>query len=172
MPFGVLSPVDKTDEVTAVKVAESVDLVHGGDRASQPSHDLCRQLEAQVHALRSDVEEQIARGRRGAALSRKNLAKLSQLGWPRLPEQLVPRFRSHRHDAGKASLKFTKPRGTNQRGEVFAQASNDISILNAWVDRYDEKNRSPGQWRGNGLRDCIRVDGCFRRHVRDFRLRR
>src|SRR5205807_9592167 len=139
-----------------------------GDRASQPSHDLCRQLEAQVHALRSDVEEQIARCRRGAALSRKNLTKLSQLGRPRLPEQLVPRFRSHRHDAGKASLEFAKPRRTDQRGEVLAQATNDISILGAWIDRYNEKNRSPGQRRSNGLRDCIRIGGRSRRHRRRF----
>src|SRR2546430_11532696 len=144
MPFGVLRPVNKTDEVPAVKVAESVDLVHGGDRASQPSHDLCRQLEAQVHALRSDVEEQIARCRRGAALSRKNLAKLSQLGWTRLPEQPVPRFRSHRHDAGKASLEFAKPRRTDQRAEVLAQVSNDGSIRRPLVDPFIHENRSPG----------------------------
>src|SRR5206468_11165279 len=92
-----------------------------------------------------------------------DLAKLSQLGRPWLPEQPVPRFRSHRHDAGKASLKFTKPRRTDQRAEALAQVSNDSSILGPWVDRYNEKNRSPGQRRINGLRDCARIDGRFRR---------
>ena len=57
----VLRPVDKTDEVATVKITETMNLVNRADHRSKPSRDLRRQLEAQVHALRPDMKEHVAR---------------------------------------------------------------------------------------------------------------
>jgi len=65
-----------------------VHLVSRRDGATQPRHDLRRELEAHVHALGPDVEEEIARRRRGVMLA-LDLAKGMQLLGPRRAEQPV-----------------------------------------------------------------------------------
>src|SRR6266571_1276858 len=70
LPVGILRPIDEADEVATIEVAEPMHLVHGGDGGSKAGHDVRRKLEAQVHSLRSDVEEQIAWRRDGVPFSR------------------------------------------------------------------------------------------------------
>ena len=72
---GIFRPVDKAEQIAAVEVAKAVDLVDRRSRGPDPFHDLRRQLEAQIHALRPDVEQQVARGSDGMAPSRLDLAK-------------------------------------------------------------------------------------------------
>jgi hypothetical protein len=69
---------------------------------------LRRQLEAQIHALRADVEEQIAG--RGDRMTRARLdfPEWMQLGWSRRPKDPIPNVRSKSHHAGKASLKIAE----------------------------------------------------------------
>src|SRR3989442_13598575 len=90
LTLGVLCSIDKTDEVAAVKVTKPMNLVNRADCGSKPSNNLRRQFEAQVHALRPNMPEHVARCRDCMTLSGPYLAKLVQLSWPRLPEYLVP----------------------------------------------------------------------------------
>ena len=59
--FRILCPVDETDEVAAVEETESMHLVYWRDCGPKPGHDSRRQLEAQIHPLRADMEEHVAR---------------------------------------------------------------------------------------------------------------
>src|SRR5712664_1386668 len=86
LTLGILCSIDKANEVTAVKVTKPMNLINRADCGSKPSHDLRRQLEAQIHALRPNMPEQVARCRDSMTLSRPYLAKLVQLSWARLPE--------------------------------------------------------------------------------------
>src|SRR5437773_2746852 len=90
LPLGILRPIDETDEVAAVEVTEPMHLVHGGDRGSKPGHDVRRELEAQVHSTRSDVEKEVARSRDRMALPCLEFAKRSELGGTRRSEEPVP----------------------------------------------------------------------------------
>src|SRR6266567_2578045 len=56
----VLSPVDESDKVAAVKISEPVNLVYRTNCGSQPSHYLRCQLETEVHPLGANVKENIA----------------------------------------------------------------------------------------------------------------
>ena len=53
--------IDKPDQVAIVEVTEPMHLVHRGDGVAQANHNLGRELEAHVHALRPDVEQQVSR---------------------------------------------------------------------------------------------------------------
>src|SRR2546425_2406241 len=86
LTLGIFCPVDKANEVAAVKVTKPMNLVNRADCGSKPGHYLRCQLEAQVHALRPNVKEHVARCRDCMALSCPYLAKLVQLSWPGLPE--------------------------------------------------------------------------------------
>jgi hypothetical protein len=52
----IFRSVDKSEEIAVVEVTESVHLVCRRDRMADTRHDLRGQLEAQIHALRADVE--------------------------------------------------------------------------------------------------------------------
>src|SRR3989442_3766571 len=116
LTLGIFRPVDEANEVAAVKVTKPMNLVNRADCGSKPSHNLRRQLEAQVHALRPNMPEHVARRRDGMTLSRPYLAKLVQLSWPRLPEYLVPGIGSKLQNTGKRSFLFTKSYRAHERG--------------------------------------------------------
>jgi hypothetical protein len=89
-PRRVLTAVDETEQVARVEVAEAVDLVLDRDDAGQPLHDLGGQLEAQVHPLGADVEEQVAGRGHGTVLGPGELTEGVQPGRSRAAEQAVP----------------------------------------------------------------------------------
>jgi hypothetical protein len=62
--LGVLGAVDEAEEVAQVERAEAVDLVGDPRRAAQARAQVLGQLEAQVEAVRADVEQQVAGRRR------------------------------------------------------------------------------------------------------------
>jgi len=90
----VLCPINETDQVPAVEVTEPVDFVHGRDGGSEPGDDLGGQIEAEVHPLRPDVEEDIALRRDGVAVSRAYFTEPVKLGRPWPPEERVPSLRT------------------------------------------------------------------------------
>src|SRR5216683_2547680 len=106
---GIFRSVDKSKQVTAVEVAKAVDLIRQRNCGPDPCHDQRRQFEAQIHALRPDVEQEVARGGDGVARSRSDLAKRMQFGRPRLPEESIPSLGPERHDAGKIFGRLAKP---------------------------------------------------------------
>ena len=96
----IFRAVDEAQEIAIIEVAEAVHLVDRRNRVSDPRHDLRRQLEAQIHALGADVEQEVAgRGDRMAPAG-TNLPERVQFLRPRRPEQAVPRLGADPHDAG------------------------------------------------------------------------
>ena len=57
----IFGPVDEADEVAIIEIVEAVHFVRRGDRATEPRHDLCRELEAQIHTRGADMKEDVAR---------------------------------------------------------------------------------------------------------------
>jgi len=99
LPGWVLGAIDKSDKIAVVEIAKAMDFIDRRGRVADPGHDLGRQLEAQVHALGANVEEEIAgRGNRMARAG-LDLAKGVQLRRPRLAKETIPRVRPNSHDA-------------------------------------------------------------------------
>src|SRR6266571_2076889 len=151
LPLGILRPIDEADEVATIEVAEPMHLVHGGDGGSKAGHDVRRKLEAQVHSLRSDVEEQVAWRRDGVPFSRVNLPKRSQLRGLRRSEEGVPGIGPKRHDAGKAAVKLAKSRRADEPAQVSTEMSDCRPILHAWMNRNHEEDCRAGQRGGDRL---------------------
>ena len=86
----VLGSVDEAGEVAIVEVAEPVHLVRRREGAVEPRDDRRRELEAEVHPLGADVEEEIARGRDRMPCVRDDLTQRMELGWTWRPEEDVP----------------------------------------------------------------------------------
>ena len=74
-PRGILRPVDEAQQIAIVEVAEALNFIHRRNGISQTRHELSSQLEAQIHALGADVEQQVAWGRDRMARSGANLAE-------------------------------------------------------------------------------------------------
>src|ERR1700727_2076103 len=75
LPSRIFSAVDKPEKVAVIEVAKAVHLVDGGDGVAELRHDLRRDLEAQVHPLGADMEQEIPRRRDGVARSGAKLSK-------------------------------------------------------------------------------------------------
>ena len=61
----VFGPIDETHQVAVIEVIEAVHLIRHRDRATEPRHDLCRELEAKIHPGRTDVKQDVAWRRDG-----------------------------------------------------------------------------------------------------------
>ena len=95
----IFRTVNEAEEIAVVEIAKAMDFIDRRGRVADPGHDLGRQLEAQIHALGANVEEEIAgRGNRMARAS-LDLAKGVQLRRPRLAKETIPRVRANSHDA-------------------------------------------------------------------------
>ena len=79
------------DEVHGFRYFDERDLLGFVDGTGQPGHGLAHELEAHVHPLVLDVEEQVARRRHGAVHGPGELTERVQLGRARAGEQPVPR---------------------------------------------------------------------------------
>jgi hypothetical protein len=132
--------------------------LHLVDRAncgSEPGHNLRLELETQVHSLRPNMEEHVARCRDSMTLPSTYLAKLVQLSWARLPKQLVPGIGPKPYNTGESSLLFAKPYRTHESGEISAEGSDSNSMPSPRIDRYDKKDRGTGQPCGYRLWDSL-----------------
>ena len=72
LPARIFGAVDEPKEVAVVEVAKAVHLVDRRDRVAERAHDLRRHLEAEVHPLRADMEQEVPRGRDRMARSGRN----------------------------------------------------------------------------------------------------
>jgi hypothetical protein len=149
----IFRAVDETQEVAVVEVAEAVHFVDRRNRASDPRHDLRRKLEAQVHALGADVEQQVTGRRDRMPLSGANLPEWMQLRRAWWPEQAVPRVGPESHDAGQARFDVAEFNRAQQRGKVSAKGQQGGAIVRARIDRHDQEDRGARERRGYRLRD-------------------
>jgi hypothetical protein len=140
LPARVLGAVDEAQEVTVVEVAKPVHLVDSGDRIAELSHDLRRNLEAQVHPLGADMKQEIARSRDSLARSGLELAEWVEFSRSGVAEQSIPRVGTDSHHAGEAGLKITKFNRANQAREVRAERPHGVDIVLAPVDGHDQED--------------------------------
>ena len=138
----VLGAVDEPQKVAVVEVAKAVHLVDRGHRIAEPPHDLRRHLEAQVHPLGADMEQEIARSGDCVARSSPELAERVKFGRTRVPEQPIPGVGADSHHAGEPSFEVTKFNRANQAREVSAKGAHGGAIVLARVDCHHQEDRS------------------------------
>ena len=169
--FRIFGAVDKAQEIALVEIAEAVDLVLGRDQSPEPAHDLPGQLEAQIHAPRPDVEQDVARGGDCLARPAAKFAERVQLGRAWRTEEPIPHLRSERDDAGEAAFEIAKPDRAQERRKIGAQRAHRVLGLGAGVYGDDQKDRGRGQRRRHRLRQRTRLS-CHPRGGHAIGLRR
>src|SRR5262249_29091180 len=117
----VLGAVDEAQKVAVVEETKAVDLVDRRDRVAEARHDLPRHLEAKVHPLRTDMEQQVPWRRNRMARSGPDLPERVEFGRARVPEQPIPCLGPDPHHAGKAGFELTKFPRANQPRQVSAK---------------------------------------------------
>ena len=157
----VLGAVDEAEQVALVEVAESVHLVHHGDRPGQPGHGLGDELKTQVHPLVPDVEEQVTRRGGGMVHGAGERAERVQLGRARAGEQAIPGARGDAGDAGHRRARGAEADRPPHGGPVAEQVPDDG--FPAGLDRQHQEDRGVGE-RGHhrlrlGLRQGPRDSG-------------
>ena len=128
-------------------------LVDRGDRIAELRHDLRRDLEAQVHPLGANVEQQVARGCDRVARSGPELSEGVKFGRARVPEQPIPGVRPDSHHAREPGFEITKFNCANQAREVRAECPHAGAIVRAGVYGHDQEDRRAGQRRRYRLRN-------------------
>ena len=137
---GVLRAVDESDHVAVVEILEAMHLVYGGHRLAEPRHELCRQLETQVHPRATDMEEDVpGRGDRMARFG-VDFPKRMQLRRALRPEQAIPGGRAKPHHAGQVALQVAEGYGADKPREVITERPDRRARVITRVDRDDEKD--------------------------------
>ena len=116
-------------------------------------HDLRRDLEAQVHPLGADMEQQVPRGCDRVARSGPELSEGVKLGRARVPEQPIPGVRPDSHHAGEPGFEIAKFNRANQAREIGAERPHAGAIVRAGVYGHDQEDRRAGQRRRYRLRN-------------------
>src|SRR5262249_8212772 len=104
---GVLRPIDEAEQVPLIEVLEAVHFVRRGNCATEPGHDLDRELEAQVHTDGANMEEDVA-GSGDGMMPAANLTEWMQFFRPRRPEEPLPGIGAKCHDARQAALEVAE----------------------------------------------------------------
>src|SRR6266852_4690646 len=95
-----------------------------------------------------------------------DLAELMQFGWSRLPEKLVPRIRSERHDAGEVAFLVAKSNRAQEGGKIRAKRAHNRRLVGVGIERDDQKGCRARQPRRDRLwKDArsTRRSGCDHR---------
>ena len=148
----VLGAVDKSEEIALVEIAEALHLVDRRYGGPEPGHDLRRQFKAQVEPLRTNVEQQVARGRDGVAGAGADLAERVQLQRLWRAEQPVPEVGADPHRAGEPATEVAKADGAHEIGEFGAERPHRLKMRGALGYGEDEKHRGARQRFGYRLR--------------------
>ena len=149
----VFRPVDETHEIAVVEVAEAMHLVRGRGGIREALHDLRRELEAQIHAPRPDMEQHVARRSDRVARPGVKFPKRMQLCRPRLTEEPIPGLGAKSHDARQSGFNVAEPNRAHQPGKIRAQRPQRRAILGARLDAHHQKNRGPAERRQYRLGD-------------------
>ena len=118
-------------------------LVGHRDRAGQPGHGLGGELEAHVHPLVPDMEQQVPGRGHGVVPSPGELAERVQLGRARAGEQAVPGLRADRGDADQVVAGDAEADRPPQARPVGQQVP--AGRLAAGVDGQDQEDRARGE---------------------------
>ena len=129
LPTRILGAVDEAQKVAVVEVAKAVHLVDRGDRVAELGHDLRRDLEAQVHPLGADMEQEVARRCDRVARSGPELPERVKFGRARVAEQPVPGVGPDSHHAGEAGFEIAKFNRANQARKVRAERPHGGDIV-------------------------------------------
>ena len=72
-PCRILGAVDEAHHAAQIEVAKTVHFVDDRDRRTEPSCQLRGELEAEIHLIRADVQQDIARRTHGAAFALRRI---------------------------------------------------------------------------------------------------
>src|SRR5262249_2538910 len=147
----ILGTVDEAQEVAVIEVTEAMDFIDRRDRFAEACHDLRRHLEAKVHSLRADMEQQVPWRRNRMARSSPDLPEWVEFSWARGPEQPVPCVGPDPDHTGKAGFEVAKFHRPNQRRKVCAKRSHHRAIVRARIYRHDQEDCSASERRRYGL---------------------
>jgi hypothetical protein len=117
----IFRPIDESDDIAVLEIAEPLHLVNGRDCIPEALHDLCGQLETDVHPPGADVKQDIPRGGDRMAAAGADLSKRVQLSGPRVTEELIPRLGAKPRHAGETGLDVTELHSANDSGEIRAE---------------------------------------------------
>src|SRR5215467_6719526 len=154
----IFGAVDEAQEVAVVEVTKALNLIDRRDRAVKARHDLRRHLEAKIHSLGTDVEEQVPwRGNRMPKPG-PDFPERVKFGWPRISEQPVPCIGPDPHHTGKTGFELAKSHRANQRREVRAERSNGRALIGVRIYRQNQEDRGASEWCRYGLRNSHSVN--------------
>ena len=143
--------------------------VHRRNSVSETRHNLHRKFEAQIHALRADVEQQVARRGNRMARSCSNLPERMKLRGPGWSKEPVPRVGPEAHDAGEARFQVAKLHCSQQRREFCAERPQGRSMVETRVYGRDQEDRGACERRVHRLRNGPRAASHVR-HTHRFGL--
>src|SRR5438094_19506 len=124
----IFCPVNESQKVTIVEVAEAVGLVNRRNRSSNPLHDLGDQLETHIHSLGADMKQRISGSRHRVAFSRSYFAKRMELCRPGLAEEPVPSIRPKPRDTREPSLDATEIDRSKNSREIGAERATVVQL--------------------------------------------
>ena len=114
---GVFGAVDEAEQVAVLEEAKAMCFVDDGDRIERLD-DSPRKLETHVHRLCADVEQQIARRRRGVVAPSVELDERMQFDGSGSGEQPVPRIGSDRRHHRQPLGRVAKAHRAHQTGDI------------------------------------------------------
>ena len=114
------------------------------------------QLEAQVHPVRTDVEQQVSGGGDGVPVIGPDLAERVQPGGAIGTAQPVPQLSPEPHHAGQRGSEVAEAHRTQQAAEIAAEVADSRLTGLAGAHGNDEENRRGGQRGGHRLRHGLR----------------
>ena len=150
---GIFGAVDEAEEVAVVEVAEAVGFVDGFESGADAGHDLGYQLEAEIHALGAEMEEEVGGSGRSVAIAGAEFFEGVELGGARIVgEEFVPGVGAERGDAGEAAFDAPEVDGTVDAGEVGDEIADGGVAGGVGFDCRDEENGGAGERGKDGLR--------------------
>ena len=149
----IFCPVNESQKVTIVEVAEAVCLVNSRNRSSNPLHDLGNQLETHIHSLGADMKQRISGSRDRVAFPRSYFAKRMELCRPGLAEEPVPSIRPKPRDTREPSLDATEIDRSKNSREISAQRAHSCVALTIRLNTNNQEYRCAGEWCKNRLRN-------------------
>src|SRR5262249_17021648 len=120
-----------------VEITKTVNLVDRCNGRSEPVHDLGRQFKAEIHALRPDMEQDVARGADGVARSGSEFTKGMQFRRAPLAKKPIPRRPAKPHNAGEILRRLAEADCPQKGCQIRTQRPPRGSVVIARVDSYD-----------------------------------
>ncbi len=148
----ILSAIDKADHRAHVEVTKAVHLVDDPDRIAELAEQSGGKLEAEVHRIGADVQQEVTRGRDGDALAGAELPKRLQRRRTGLAEQPVPCAGAEAADTGQIAGRHALTDPAHDCGDVATPRADGVGVAVTLGERRNDEYRAAGDCAGNGLR--------------------